>query len=703
MAQIDRPIAVAHWVEPPHEEPFRSGAPDRTAEVADLGRILVRRRALVLGTAALLGLLALAYAVLTPSLYTAISQILIDPRDRQVLSNDVNPGALSPDGGVTQVESQVRVIESEAVLGRAVAETGLATDPEFGAPTDGLVARTIRSLRERITGSASAAASVDPKQRALDALRRKLAVRRADKVFVIDVIVTTKDPEKSARIVNAIAKAYLADQSNSRAQAAERASGELRARLDDLRVAVNKADDKLEAFKSENGLITSSGRLVGEQQLTESNARVVAARGRTAEAKARLQGIRDARGRVASGATPEAIQSTVIERLRSQYAELASKEADLRTNLGERHPFIAATRTQMQDVKRLIDAELGRIAEAAQTEYQRAQANEATAVAELERLQKASTVTAKSTVRLRELEREVEASRAVYNSFLLRSREIKEQAGIDTTNARVISFAQPPQERSWPPRFFIIAAALASGLGLGIGLALMKEYVEPTVLSRNQLERLSHAPVVAMLPRLRRPADGGAATAASFALDHLFGGRRGAHEHRSMSVLVTSGSADATDRRGAVDLLAAVAVARGDRVLVIDADTRGTNPRDGGLLDILRGEESLHAVSTQDPVTGARRLGFGDTGKPMRDALQHENVARFLMAVKSRFDLILVNGGTLSENLRIGPIAAASDRLLLVVRNGQTRQRDLLSLIDAAAALARPVSASLLVDAKAAA
>ena len=70
--------------------------------MADLGRILARRRSLILGTAALLGLLATLYAFLTPSLYTAVSQILIDPRDRQVVTNDINPGALSPDGGVTR-------------------------------------------------------------------------------------------------------------------------------------------------------------------------------------------------------------------------------------------------------------------------------------------------------------------------------------------------------------------------------------------------------------------------------------------------------------------------------------------------------------------------------------------------------------------------------------------------------------------------
>ncbi len=683
--------------------PERASAPrpDTTAELGDVWRILFRRWRLILGTATALGLAALAYAILTPALYTATAQLLIDPRDRVVVSNDINPGALSPDGGVTQVESQVRVIESDTVLSRAIAETGLDADPEFGAATPGALERTLKSLRETLTGPRTER-PVDARGQSLDRLRRKLAVKRADKVFVVDVIVTTTDPDKSARIVNAIAKSYLSDQSEARAGAAQRASGELRARLDDLRNAVNAADLRLEDYKAKNGLIASSGRLVGEQQLTDSNARVVAARTRTAEARARLQGVKDARGRpFAAGATPEAIQSSVVERLRGQYAELASKEADLRTNLGERHPFIAATRAQMQDVKRLIDGELGRIAQAAEAEYQRALANERTLTADLERLQKQSAVSAQSSIRLRELERDVDASRSVYNSFLVRSREIKEQTGIDTTNARVITWARPPQDSSWPPRVFLVLAAALAGLGLGTGFALVREYAEPTVLSQRQLERLSNAPVVATLPRLRRMSDVASASAAGFTLDHLFetsGGGGG----RSLSILVASGEADDADRKAAIDLLASVAVARGERVLVVDADMRIDGTGAGGLLDVLRGEQSLNAVARLDPATGARRIGMGDTQKPVRDAFLRANVERFLAGVKGRYELVILDGGVLSENLRIGPVAAATDRLLLIVRNGATRQRDLLNLVGTSEALGRPVSGSLLLDARAA-
>ncbi len=697
MTRIDPNLAVATWLAPVQpalpERPW-PGRPETTAEFGDLWRILWRRKRLVFGTALLLALLVLAYAATTPSLYTATAQILIDPRDRQVVSNDVNPGALSPDGGIAQVESQVKVIESDAVLGRAVAQTGLETEPGFGVPRDSWLGRAVSTLRGLVTGP-KPERPVDALGRALDQLRRRLAVKRADKVFVIDVVVTTVDPDLSARIVNAIANAYLADQTEARAAAARRGAGDLRGRLDALRDAVNAADRQLEDYKARNGLITASGRLVNEQQLTDLNTRLVAARARAAEAKARLQGIRDARGRaVGSGAMPEAVQSAAIDRLRGQYAELAAREADLRTNLGERHPFIAAVRTQMQDVRRLIDAELNRIAGAAETEYQRAQSNERTLAAELERLQRQAAVTAQSTVQLRELEREVEAARSVYNGFLVRAREIKEQTSIDSSNARIITAARPPEDPSWPPRLILVVAALFGGLGLGAGVALIRECLAPTVLSPRQLERLSNAPVVAVLPGLRPR--GANAAAAGVTLDQLAAtaGSRG----RSLVLLVTSGEADEVQRRAVIGLLAAVAVGRGDRVLLVDADLRADGSGAGGLLDVLRGEQSLNAVTQTDPKTGARRIGLGDTRKPARDALTPENIERFVAGVKARFELVIVDGGVLSENLRLGPLATAADRVLVVACNGATRQRDLIDLVDTSEALGRPISGSLLLD-----
>ena len=67
-------------------------------------------------------------------------------------------------------------------------------------------------------------------------------------------------------------------------------------------------------------------------------------------------------------------------------------------------------------------------------------------------------------VRLRELERDVEASRDVYQSFLKRSRETEEQESLNTSSARIIGEATVPQRRMFPPAMSLIAMV---GLVLG--------------------------------------------------------------------------------------------------------------------------------------------------------------------------------------------------------------------------------------------
>ena len=438
---------------------------------------LWRRKSLIALTMAVALLLSLgADLVLTPR-YRAVSQILIGPVDLRVVEKTVMPPAQTADANVIQVESETRVLTSDRVLLRVVDGEKLATDPEFGAGGPSLMS----GLRARL-GLGSQAKTGDAELTALRQLQRSVSAKRSERTYVVDLIVETADRDKSARIANAIAQAYLDEQTASRAEASRRATDSLSSRLSELRERVRNAEEQVERYKRDHNIVGPTGRLVDEQQLTELNNQLTTAKARTAEANARYeQVLRLQRDGSDSGSTSEAVQSNTIGRLREQYATIARQEANLAAELGPRHPWVIDARAQVRNAQQHITEELGRVAEANRNDYERALANENSLANSFDGLKRKAMDTSLAFVKLREFEREAEASRAVYESFLVRTREMREQERLDTTNVRILSDAQPPQDRSWPPRRLIMLLAglilgILGGAGLAYLLELMREH-----------------------------------------------------------------------------------------------------------------------------------------------------------------------------------------------------------------------------------
>ncbi|TIW01907.1 MAG: lipopolysaccharide biosynthesis protein, partial [Mesorhizobium sp.] len=459
-----------------------------TVELGDLGRILLRRRFLILAVTALLTALTLVYTMLTPALYSSTAQIIVDPEDLQVVTNDVNPSRISPDGGITQVESQVSVAQSNGVLLRAIKAENLTEDPEFNG--QGVLGRWMGAL---FGGNDS-----DRTATTLDSLRRVLAVKRDDKVLVLNIIITAKSAQKASDIANAIANAYLADQADARKEKAAKASEAITARLDEQRKRVEQAENAVEAYRSQHNMVMAQGNLVSDQELTGLNAELTAAQARTQQLKAQVDQLRRQGG--APDATSEATRSSTISSLRAQEAALVDQIAQLGTGLGPRHPSMIAAQQQLRDLRMLIQRELGRIVTAAETDYERSLANQQALQAKVQALKSKSLDTDQASVRLRELQRDLDAVRTVYANYLQRAQETREQTNVDSTNARIISEAMPALKKSWPPKGLLVFGAVFGGLALGIGMALIAEYLSPTVLSANQMQTAIEAPVLGVLP-----------------------------------------------------------------------------------------------------------------------------------------------------------------------------------------------------------
>lgn len=691
-------------------DPSGAAQADITASTGDLWRILWRRKGLIASTVALLFVVALVYGLATPPLYTASAQIIVDPRDRQVLVNDVNPTGMAPDGGITQVESQVEVIQSSTVLLRAIAAVHLDQDPEFSQA--GPLVQLLHMLPKDLV---PAQPEDTPAARTMRTLKRRLSVTRAEKVFVIELSVTANTAEKSARIANAIADAYLADQADAKAQSGERASAALTARLEAQRAHVEALDNEIQAYSKSHKILMANGQLVGDQKLVDFSAQLTAAQSRSAMLRSKIDQLQQPN--ISTASLREVMQSQVIAHLRQEEGTLVQKQVEMESRLGPTYPTIAPVRAQLASVRALMTSEINRILATMKGDYERARIDEQLITHQVDQARADAEAARQASVRLRELERDLDASRTVYAAFLARARETREQVGIDTTNARIITRATAPLQKSWPPLGLLLMGSIGTGIGLGGGLALMREYVAPTILSRGQMERSTGAPVIGVIPgrgltRTRRPLRQGMSgrkpspsvlAIMGLALRRLLDADidAGMRENAGLrSVLVTSGTQDADIRQEACILFASAATMRGDRVLLVDADVAGGKPdASEGLLDVLHGEKNLSSLVDLAAPTGVAFLGKGRDQRSA--ALSHRGwtgVMRMLAEARQHFDLIVIDGGVIAENLQVAPLLNAVDEVLLVAQLAKTTQNEAYRAADAASIMGRPISAVLLVD-----
>ncbi|TGP49315.1 lipopolysaccharide biosynthesis protein [bacterium M00.F.Ca.ET.230.01.1.1] len=662
-----------------------------TVELGDLGRILLRRRFLIFVVTALLTAVTLVYAMLTPALYSSTAQIIIDPQDLQVVTNDVNPSRISPDGGITQVESQVSVAQSNSVLLRAIAATDLTKNPEFNG--SGVLDRWLGMLFGPDDGDRTA--------ETLDALRRRLAVKRDDKVLVLNIIVTAKSADLAAKLANAIAQAYLDDQAAARSKAAADASDAISARLEDQRKRVEQAANAVETYKAEHNMVMAAGNLVSDQELTDLNTQLTAAQTRTAQLKAQVDQLR--RQGSAPDATSEAMRSPVIASLRAQEATLVNQIAQFGTELGPRHPSMISAQQQLSDLRKLIARELGRLVTAAETDYERALANQKELEAKVASLKGKSLDTDQASVRLRELQRDLDAVRTVYANYLQRAQETREQTSVNSTNARIISQAMPALKKSWPPKGLLIFGAIFGGLALGIGMALIAEYLSPTVLSANQMQSAIDAPVLGVLPgRGRRSGALAQKTdaVAGLALQRIAATtRRPADWPLVPSILVASPPEDKAQRSRVAWQLANAAAARGRRVLFIDINAgKGQKNPQPGVLDVLRGEYPLEAVCRYAPGSSVALIGRGRPTAVFQEAQALYFAHRMLAEANHSFELVVVDGGALADDLNVLPLVAMADEILLVARLNATPMRDVASTSEAVSVMGRLPTGAMLVD-----
>jgi polysaccharide biosynthesis transport protein len=660
-----------------------------------------RRWKLILATAA--AVMALAFLVLLTIAprYTATAQVLLEPRKEKIFGAETIMPELTLESG--NVDSQLSVIQSINLLRRVVEKEKLIADPEFGqAPRAGLMSVLLGLFHSEDAQQAPAAKSdgAIPLDvlRSIGRLRGALEVTRVNRTYVLSISVTSEDPARATRLANAVADAYVVDQLDARYDAAKRASTWLSERMEGLQDQLRQSEEAVAAFRKEHNLqATSSGEnkiTISDQQLSELNAKLIAARADTAEKRAKYeQAVQVTTHGGNVQAIPDVVHSVAIAQLRTQQAEVARKEADLSAHYGAQHPLVINTRAERRDIDHSISAEVQRILLNLKNDYDVAKSREESLQASLGQATGQTGQDNGVAVRLRELERINTANKTLFDNFLSRTNITREQASFEEREARVISPATKPGAPSFPKKGLVEALAGVVGLLLGVGGSVALDMLNSGFTTARELEdKLGH-PVLASIPLLadkERKIDDKVVDPALYLLNKPLSryselvrsirvGIQMADVDDPAKVILITSSVPTEGKSTLARSLAFSAAKAGFRVMLLDCDLRHPSlskyfglETKAGLVDFLTASVKFEdAISHQQGVT-VIPAGMKSQNPP--DLLGSERLKAFIEKLRGAFDYIIIDSPPVEPVIDAKVLSAIVDKVVFAVRWQATRR-----------------------------
>jgi polysaccharide biosynthesis transport protein len=644
-----------------------------------------------------------------PPRYKATTIVLVDPRQPRVTQNEAVISGIGADAAA--VESQVELIESSALARRVIARLKLDHDAEFATPS--LLDHVVRGMQALLGGP-----SADTEQemsRLVSKFQKGLVVRRRGLTYVLEISYLASTPGKAARLSDAVAEAYLEDQRVAKSEITARTSTWLVERIEEMRGRVRAAEEAVAAYKSANNIVdvTQGNRLVS-RQVEDITQQLALQRSRTADARARLDGIQQGANRISDpAALSESLQSQVIANLRTQYTEAARIEAEYGALYGSKYPGLVAVRAQLADIRKQIEAEIARILIAVRNEYQVAAAHEASLEATLLKLKQQSGQYNEANVKLQELEREAQANRALFEQFLNRAKETTEQQSLQIPDARIISPALIPLKPDRPPTLVLLLVAAIGGAILGFGLVFALERLRRGFRTADEIEALLSLPTFGILAASQEVANGrqpafrrtylrartarlgsgrhdDVVAASEANLRAIRARLRHGQSGRPCETLIILSTLPGEGKTTFARNYAVACAQSGLRTLLVDADmytrsaTRMFGISGAGLRDVVAGDVPLFSAMRKEPRSGLHILGACDEQKAVNPAeeMDDQRIAAMLRECEKHFDLVVVDSPAVLPTAGQVPMMQHADRALLVVEWERTDRQAVAEAID---------------------
>jgi capsular exopolysaccharide synthesis family protein len=636
--------------------------------------------------------------------YIAKATIEIDRENNNILpfqGTDAYDSMMDLDN---YIETQSKVLTSETLALQTIRNTGLAANPEFsagGIPSEAIATGSLANQKR-------------PPEVA--AFLGSLNVRRVPSSRLMEVSYESTDPVLAARILNAHLDNFKAQNIQSRYEATLEATRFLTSQLNELKLTVKQSEDARINYERQNQIWSVDDKSnMTTQRLLDLDKQLTDAQGETLKKQALYEYAKA--GDI--DAVPEIRADALLQDLQKRRADLSVLYTEAVNQYGPNFPKVLRFQAQLKEVDDQIARESKGIVLQLESDYREAKQKEGLIRQALEQQKAVTNDMAEKMVQYNILKRESEADKSLYEGLLTKLKEAGISEGLKSSNIRVVDPAMIPSYPARPAKARNIALAFLVGLVGGIGLALLREYLDNTVKTPDDIETLTRLPSLAVVPAF------GDGAGPKHRMGFFGAGSRNGHEkrielvaqhlpksqmseafralrtalllsqpdHPPQVILVTS----ALPREGKTTAAANLAVTLaqlGDKTVLVDADLR--KPGVGRLLNLGSGKYAglssyLAGVSTLDLVTvphpaipNLAAIPTGPLPPNPADLLSSHKLAEAIAELRTKYKVVVIDSPPIMAATDAVILSVQTDGVLLVVRSGETpkeaftRTRDLL-------------------------
>ncbi|MBR1287766.1 Wzz/FepE/Etk N-terminal domain-containing protein [Bradyrhizobium ottawaense] len=668
--------------------------------------------------------LVIVYLIMAQPMYTANARIMMDTRQAQVLDKDSNANSALIDTGY--VDSQVEVINSDDLILSVVRRLKLTDDPEFNGSNPGLLSIVLGKFMS-LFGTGEPASQERLEHAVVEQVQKNLRTERVLTTYVLSLNYRSRSPDKAAKIVNAVASAYLVGALEAKYQSTKRATEWLQQRSIELSEQATASDRAVQTFKAEKNIVGTSRGLMSEQQLSDLNTQLVQARASTAEAKARLDRITAISDQdVAQSTVTDALNNSVITRLRAQYLDLQAQYADWSRRYGKQHLAAVNLANKMEELRKNIADELHRIGDAYRSDYEIAKSREASLEKNVKELVAQAGDTGQAAVKLRDLESAADTYRNLYNNFLEKLQSATQNQSFPLSEARLISTAAKPDRKSSPRTVLALVGGLVGGLCLGFGAAFARELLSDVLRTPGEVEDELGVKCLGVLPDIRPPTKTGALLSTSgktgppdlsrYVVDHPFS--RFAETLRNIKVSIdvarltreikVIGIVSSLPKEGKTTVAANFAqliALTGHRTVLIDGDlhtrslTRELAPNaKSGLVEALSDPASLGYHVQRSKETGLDFLPSVVASRMVNsaDVIGSKAMADLLKVLKEHYEYIVIDLAPVMPVADSKAVSFLIDAMVYVIEWGQTTRSALQESVSGSEVLQKKLLGAVL-------